>query len=122
MSLLEEDNDLPLGTTMMAIQAVISSLLGLALFLVMVRFLNPSEFGVYSGILFVSVLVNTVGTLGLGIAASRYIPFYLSSDKPIEVRTFLRIAIGVAGVSAVFSSLLVIFLPRCLTVLGILNR
>ena len=61
------------GTLGFVIQNSANSLLGLVLFAVFARFVTKGEMGVYAGFTLTYTLFQTLGVLGLNIAATRFV-------------------------------------------------
>jgi len=92
------------GTLGFVIQNSANSLLGLVLFAVFARFVTKGEMGVYAGFTLTYTLFQTLGVLGLNIAATRFVAKSLAEGygaaASAVARKIILISLG-AGVIAV---------------------
>ncbi|MEM4251213.1 MAG: oligosaccharide flippase family protein, partial [Candidatus Bathyarchaeia archaeon] len=92
------------GALGFVVQNSANSLLGLLLFAVFARFVTKSEMGVYAGFSFTVTLFQTLGILGLNVAAPRFVAKLLAEGKrgaaSAAARTILLLSLGSGAVLA----------------------
>ncbi|MBS7622724.1 polysaccharide biosynthesis protein [Candidatus Bathyarchaeota archaeon] len=98
------------GTLGFVVQNSANSLLGLLLFAVFARFVTKSEMGVYAGFSFTITLFQTLGILGLNVAAPRFVAKLLAEGErgsaSAVARTIIFLSLGAGGLLAMIHYLL----------------
>ncbi len=110
-------SNIPRGTTLLVFQAVASSAMGFLLFFIMLRFFDTTEMGVYSGIVFLSALLNPMGSLGLNFALPRFISFFNSKHEQSNINRLLRYSGYLIIGSSVFLTIFLLLFAEFLSLL-----
>ena len=88
------------GSAGLVVQGAVNSVLGLVFFIFLARFVSPVEMGVYASLLLATALFQTVGPLGLPVAAARFIPKSIGERRNDQVSIFATNIVIVSFVSA----------------------
>jgi len=98
------------GAGALGAQNAASTLLGLVFFMVFARVVGRGELGVYGAVFLILSVLVIVGNLGLGYAASHFIPFYLGRGEAGRIdaasKRILISSLGLATVLLLVSSAL----------------
>jgi O-antigen/teichoic acid export membrane protein len=88
------------GTGFLALQSVVSVLIGTLLYIYQTRVLTKEEMGVYAAVLLVQNIATVIGVLGFDAAASRFIPYLSSKGDTRGLKSFSRRILILALASA----------------------
>ncbi len=69
------------GSIQLAGQYIINTVMALVFFIFLARLVSKAEMGVYAALIFSYMLFQTVGTLGLNVAAAHFVPKFFAEDK-----------------------------------------
>jgi O-antigen/teichoic acid export membrane protein len=103
------------GSVALAFQSAVNSVLGLVLFIFLARLISQVEMGIYASLLLAMALFQTVGPLGLQVAAARFIPKSIGEGRNDQVSTYVTSIVVVSFVSAIALSVSFSFLSTSLS-------
>ena len=103
------------GSVALAFQSAVNSVLGLVFFIFLARLISQAEMGIYASLLLAMALFQTVGQLGLPVAAARFIPKSIGEGRNDHVSIYVTSIIVVSFVSAIALSVALCFLATSLS-------
>jgi len=103
------------GSVALAFQSAVNSVLGLVFFIFLARLISQAEMGIYASLLLAMALFQTLGPLGLPVAAARFIPKSMGEGRNDQVSIYVTNIIVVSFVSAIAFSVALCFLSTSLS-------
>jgi O-antigen/teichoic acid export membrane protein len=98
------------GSVALAFQSAVNCVLGLVFFIFLARLISQAEMGIYASLLLAMALFQTLGPLGLPVAAARFIPKSIGEGKNDQTSIYITNIIVVSFVSAIAFSVALCFL------------
>ena len=103
------------GSVALAFQSAVNSVLGLVFFIFLARLISQAEMGIYASLLLAMALFQTVGPLGLPVAAARFIPKSMGEGRNDQVSIYVTSIVVVSFVSGIALSVALSFLSTSLS-------
>jgi len=96
------------GATYIFVQGLATSLIGVIYFIILTRFVQPEEMGVFALLVFVLALPTTFGSIALNQAAVKYVPQYLAQNRPDKARSLVARLLQVGAISSAVALVLIL--------------
>ena len=95
MATSERAKNIVSGIRSLTIQNVVNSILSSVFLALLLRLLSPSQFGLYSGVVLVTLVGTSIASFGLQIAATRFVAFmaYDEGESRIISRSILVLSL-----------------------------
>lgn len=90
---------------------VVNGITGLLFTVLVARFLTVSEFGTFSSLLNLTLIVVSLVDLGMTQGVVNFLPPFLDKGQEAKVKHYLGNMIGVVGVMAISASLILFLMP-----------